>query len=79
MQTNNAFFKLSNLLGFKNFSEYQLTLLCAKNPENVENFLNKLAEKMRILQKKEMDILLKYKKEEVNKEPCIYICIYIKL
>ena len=41
-------------------------MLCAKSPENVDNFLNKLAEKMRILQKKEMDILLNYKKEKVK-------------
>lgn len=54
------------ILGYKNFSEYALTMLCAKSPENVDNFLNKLAEKMRILQKKEMDILLNYKKEKVK-------------
>jgi hypothetical protein len=59
-------FKLAHLLGFKNFSEYQLSLLCAKNPENVESFLNKLTEKMRLLQKIEMDLLLKYKKDEVR-------------
>ena len=54
------------ILGFKNYSEYALALLCAKNPENVDNFLNRLREKIRILQKKEMDLLLQYKKEEVN-------------
>jgi len=47
-----------------------LSLLCAKNPENVESFLTKLAVKMRILQKKEMDLLLQYKKDEV----ILYFC-----
>ena len=53
------------MLGFKNYSEYALATLCAKKPENVQNFLNNLTEKMKILQKKEMEILLKYKKQEV--------------
>ncbi len=58
--------KLAKLLGFKNYSEYCLITLCAKTPENVDEFLNKLKEKMRILQKKEMDLLLQYKKKEVK-------------
>ncbi|CAF0714449.1 unnamed protein product [Brachionus calyciflorus] len=56
--------ELANVLGFKTFSEYKLKLLCAENPENVDNFLNKLADKMKILQRKEMDSLLEYKRKE---------------
>lgn len=58
--------KLAEILGFNNYAEYALKLLCAKSPENVAQFLDKLAEKMRVLQKKEMDILLEYKREDVN-------------
>ena len=54
------------MLGFKNFAEYKLKLLCAENPENVEQFLSKLAEKMRVLQKREVELLLEYKKREVT-------------
>jgi Zn-dependent oligopeptidase len=61
----NWLLQLAKILGFKNFSEYALTLLCAKTPENVEKFLDKLADKMRILQKKELEKLLNYKKQEV--------------
>jgi Zn-dependent oligopeptidase len=53
------------LLGYKTFSEYTLTLLCAKNPDNVNQFLDKLSSKLRILQEKEMAILLDYKMKEV--------------
>ena len=53
------------MLGYKTFSEYTLTLLCAKNPDNVNQFLEKLSSKLRILQEKEMAILLDYKKNEV--------------
>jgi Zn-dependent oligopeptidase len=53
------------LLGYKNFSEYTLTLLCAKNPGNVNSFLDKLGDKLRVLQLKEMEILLEYKRKEV--------------
>ena len=54
------------MLNFTNFSEYALTLLCAKTPDNVNKFLDRLAEKMRVLQKKEMEILLEYKRKEVQ-------------
>lgn len=40
--------------------------MCAKTPENVADFLDKLATKMRVLQKKEMDALLEYKRKEVT-------------
>jgi len=53
------------LLGYKNFSEYTLTLLCAKNPANVNSFLDKIGDKLRVLQLKEMEILLEYKRKEV--------------
>ncbi len=42
-----------------------LTTSCAKKPENVETFLNNLTDKIKILQQKEMDALLEYKKQEV--------------
>jgi Zn-dependent oligopeptidase len=58
-------FQLASILSYKNFAEYQLTLLCAKNPDNVISFLDRLSVKMRPLQKKEMDILLEYKRQEV--------------
>ena len=54
------------MLGYKNFSEYTLTLLCAKKPETVNDFLLKLSDKLRDLQLKEMATLLEYKKKEVN-------------
>ncbi len=57
---------MASILGFKNFAEYTLSMLCAKNPESVENFLNKLSEKLRILQKKEMATLLEYKQKHVS-------------
>lgn len=58
--------KLSAALGFKNFSEYALTMLCAKKPETVQTFLQRLTEKLRILQHEEMKILLDYKEKYVN-------------
>ena len=53
------------MLGYNTFSEYCLKTLCAENPSNVEAFLNKLKEKMRVLQTKEMEVLLEYKRKEV--------------
>jgi thimet oligopeptidase len=44
--------ELAHILGFKNYSEYALATLCAKNPQNVQDFLGKLGEKMKVLQKK---------------------------
>ena len=41
-------------------------MLCAKNPETVDGFLNKLSEKLRVLQKKEMETLLEYKRKHVS-------------
>lgn len=55
--------QLASTLGYKNFSEYTLTNLCAKNPETVQTFLKRLSEKLRVLQEKEMAILLEYKKK----------------
>ena len=37
----------------------------AKNQENVKNFLNDLSTKLRLLLENELEILLKYKKDEV--------------
>lgn len=54
--------KLAETLGYKNFSEYTLANLCAKNPETVEQFLKRLTEKLKVLQASEMQKLLEYKK-----------------
>ena len=58
--------QLAAILGFKNFSEYQLSMRCAKNPETVATFLKRLSEKLIVLQKKEMETLLEYKKNHVS-------------
>ena len=60
------FIKLAETLGYKNFSEYTLANLCAKNPETVEQFLKRLTEKLKVLQASEMQKLLEYKKAHVN-------------
>lgn len=54
------------MLGYKNFAEYTLELTMAKNPHNVENFIESLATKLRPLLQNEFEILLAYKKQEVN-------------
>ena len=59
--------QLAILLGYKNYSEYALELCMAKNPQNVEKFLNSLKTKLRPLLDKEFEILLNYKKDEVMK------------
>lgn len=59
-------FKLAKILNYKNYSEYALALLCAKSPDNVQSFLDRLASKMRSLQKTEMSILLEYKQKDVT-------------
>ena len=64
--------KLASTLGFKNFSEYQLSLLCAKNPQTVDTFLTRLSEKLIHLQRKEMDILLNYKKIDVKLKQVLF-------
>ncbi len=56
--------QLATTLGYKNFSEYTLSLLCAKNPDTVDTFLNRLSQKLRPLQKSEMDTLLDYKRKD---------------
>ncbi len=53
-------------MGYKSFAEYSLELCMAKNPQNVENFLNNLKSKLRPLLDKEYEILLGYKKDEVD-------------
>lgn len=60
--------QLANTLGYKTFSEYALELCMAKKPENVEKFLEDLTVKLKTLLGTELEILLKYKKEEVSME-----------
>ena len=57
---------MANLLGYKSYSAYALELCMAKNPENVKMFLENLSVKLKSLLQNELDILLKYKKEEVR-------------
>ena len=59
---------MAKILGFKTFAEYSLPLLCAKNPQNVKTFLDRLKSKLIKLQQQEMDALLRYKKQEVRRK-----------
>jgi hypothetical protein len=68
--------KLANLLGYKNYSEYALELCMAKNPKNVDVFLENLSTKVKSLLQNEVEILLKYKKDEVN---FISSCFFTKI
>ncbi len=54
-------------MGYKNFATYALELCMAKNQDNVKKFLEDLSSKLRLLLENELDILLKYKKDEVSK------------
>jgi len=55
--------ELAATLGYKNFSEYILTLLCAKTPDTVDRFIKKLSQQLRVLQLIEQSLLLDYKKK----------------
>ena len=70
-----SIFKLANILSYKNYSEYALELCMAKKPENVQIFLDDLTEKLKKWLDGELDVLLKYKKEEV----CIFSIIKEKI
>jgi Zn-dependent oligopeptidase len=63
-------------LGYKNFATYALELCMAKNQDNVKKFLEDLSSKLRLLLENELDILLKYKKDEVSKILTIIVIQY---
>ncbi|XP_077980904.1 thimet oligopeptidase-like isoform X2 [Glandiceps talaboti] len=56
--------KKADLLGYKTHADFILELRMAKNPTAVSDFLKDLAERLRPLQKEELDVMLQYKKEE---------------
>ena len=59
--------QLANLLGYKNYAQYVLETRMAKKPITVMNFENKLEKSLQIKAKKDIAILLKLKKDKVNK------------
>lgn len=63
-------------MGYKNFATYALELCMAKNQDNVKKFLEDLSSKLRLLLENELDILLKYKKDEVSKILTIIVIQY---
>ncbi|XP_799208.2 neurolysin, mitochondrial [Strongylocentrotus purpuratus] len=58
--------KLAKLLGYSTHAEYILEMRMAKTPETVATFLSGLAEKLRTLQREELEGFLKYKEEDVS-------------
>ncbi|XP_077865435.1 LOW QUALITY PROTEIN: thimet oligopeptidase-like [Saccoglossus kowalevskii] len=57
----------ADLLGYETHAKYILELRMAKKPEAVDKFLKELSEKLRPLQKSELNVMLEYKKEECEK------------
>lgn len=65
--------ELANLLGYSNFTDYQIERRMAKNYKNVEEFHNKILEKVLPYAKKDLDLLTQYKKKVLkNKLPVMY-------
>ncbi|KAF8003145.1 hypothetical protein HF325_002390 [Metschnikowia pulcherrima] len=58
-------FRLAKLLGFKSYSEYVLEDCIAQSSHNVVTFLKQLKEKLHPLAKKEVQIMLKLKNQEL--------------
>ena len=59
--------QLAKLLGYSTHAEYILEMRMAKTPETVATFLSGLAEKLRTLQREELEGFLKYKEEDVSR------------
>ncbi|XP_041475989.1 thimet oligopeptidase-like isoform X1 [Lytechinus variegatus] len=59
--------QLAKLLGYSTHAEYILEMRMAKTPETVSTFLSGLAEKLRPLQREELEGFLKYKEEDCKK------------
>jgi len=67
LRSRNAYFmQKAQLLGYENHAAFMLENRMAKTPEKVANFLQELARKLHPLKKKEEEIFLKYKKEQVS-------------
>ena len=59
--------EFSAILGYKNYASYTQEIKMAKNPENVEIFLNDLKNKLEPLVKKELEMFKYLKEEELGK------------
>lgn len=59
-------FQKAQLLGFPTHAAFVLDMRMAKTPEKVETFLKDLAEKLKPLKTKDLDLFLQYKKEDVS-------------
>ncbi|XP_070564214.1 thimet oligopeptidase-like isoform X2 [Ptychodera flava] len=59
--------KKADLLGYPTHAAFILELRMAKTPEAVVQFLRDLTEKLRPLQKEELEVMLQFKKEECEK------------
>ncbi len=58
--------KYAKLLGYDNYSDYKSSNQVAKNSENIKNFLTELLHKLDFRYSKEMNTLLRVKKENNN-------------
>jgi len=59
--------KKATLLGYDSHAAYIHEMRMAKKASNVEEFLTSLAKKLKPLGKKDLDLMLKYKKEDCEK------------
>jgi len=65
----------ADLLNFATHSAYVLDMRMAKTPDKVSTFLRDLEQRLQTLKQREMDIFLKYKKEDVRR--CTQIWFYL--
>ena len=56
----------ADILGYPTHAAFVLEMRMAKTPEKVKSFEEELAKKLKSLKDREMQLFLKYKKEEVN-------------